>query len=189
MNKWHQATLITHLLNQELYWPVWVCACRAIAGHRFSAFWLRSKCSICSYQLNIWYVAQCHYDIKLIFGLGRSVRGLLHLCHGLARYCSTSGIGPPPLSQNEMNESQRTSCIAPCTSLHHAAFLSCPWSHNLPCWWIRKSGPYFCSVHWTSPRIKKKKLLLPLLLNLETVPRNRFHFLVAAWISHLELQH
>ncbi len=24
--------------------------------HRFSAFWLRSKCSICSYQLNIWYV-------------------------------------------------------------------------------------------------------------------------------------
>ena len=25
--------------------------------HRFSAFWLRSKCSICSYQLNIWYVA------------------------------------------------------------------------------------------------------------------------------------
>jgi len=28
-------------------WGVW---------HRFSAFWLRSKCSICSYQLNIWYV-------------------------------------------------------------------------------------------------------------------------------------
>ena len=27
-----------------------------VAGHRFSAFWLRSKCSICSYQLNIWYV-------------------------------------------------------------------------------------------------------------------------------------
>ena len=25
--------------------------------YRFSAFWLRSKCSICSYQLNIWYVA------------------------------------------------------------------------------------------------------------------------------------
>ena len=24
-------------------------------SHRFSAFWLRSKCSICSYQLNIWY--------------------------------------------------------------------------------------------------------------------------------------
>ena len=25
------------------------------AQHRFSAFWLRSRCSICSYQLNIWY--------------------------------------------------------------------------------------------------------------------------------------
>ena len=25
------------------------------SGYRFSAFWLRSKCSICSYQLNIWY--------------------------------------------------------------------------------------------------------------------------------------
>ena len=27
-----------------------------IDNYRFSAFWLRSKCSICSYQLNIWYV-------------------------------------------------------------------------------------------------------------------------------------
>ena len=26
-----------------------------LTWHRFSAFWLRSKCSICSYQLNIWY--------------------------------------------------------------------------------------------------------------------------------------
>ncbi len=26
--------------------------------YRFSAFWLRSKCSICSYQLNIWYESQ-----------------------------------------------------------------------------------------------------------------------------------
>ena len=26
-----------------------------LVQHRFSAFWLRSKCSICSYQLNIWY--------------------------------------------------------------------------------------------------------------------------------------
>ena len=25
------------------------------AQHRFSAFWLRSKCSICTYQVNIWY--------------------------------------------------------------------------------------------------------------------------------------
>ena len=31
-------------------------AAQAADRHRFSAFWLRSKCSICSYQLNIWYV-------------------------------------------------------------------------------------------------------------------------------------
>ena len=29
------------------------CNLRAACRHRFSAFWLRSKCSICSYQLNI----------------------------------------------------------------------------------------------------------------------------------------
>ena len=28
---------------------------RTFVRYRFSAFWLRSKCSICSYQLNIWY--------------------------------------------------------------------------------------------------------------------------------------
>ena len=27
---------------------------QAVSQYRFSAFWLRSKCSICSYQLNIW---------------------------------------------------------------------------------------------------------------------------------------
>ena len=40
---------------------LWVCIkndCTKIISkifYRFSAFWLRSKCSICSYQLNIWY--------------------------------------------------------------------------------------------------------------------------------------
>ena len=29
--------------------------CKTMSSYRFSAFWLRSKCSICSYQLNIWY--------------------------------------------------------------------------------------------------------------------------------------
>ena len=32
-----------------------VIFCPSLTPHRFSAFWLRSKCSICSYQLNIWY--------------------------------------------------------------------------------------------------------------------------------------
>ena len=38
VNKWHRAP---DFGSRKLY--------------RFSAFWLRSKCSICSYQLNIWY--------------------------------------------------------------------------------------------------------------------------------------
>ena len=53
-----------------------------------------SKCSICSYQLNIWYVAPSHYDIKLFFGRGRGVLGLLSPRHGSAQYCSPSGSGP-----------------------------------------------------------------------------------------------
>ena len=32
--------------------------------YRFSAFWLRSKCSICSYQLNIWYVG--HWSTSIL---------------------------------------------------------------------------------------------------------------------------
>ena len=36
------------------FWFYWILQ-MFWAQHRFSAFWLRSKCSICSYQLNIWY--------------------------------------------------------------------------------------------------------------------------------------
>ena len=36
------------------------------------------------------------YDIKLIFGTGWWLGSLLLHRHGLARYCSTSGIGPLP---------------------------------------------------------------------------------------------
>ena len=35
--------------------------------HRFSAFWLRSKCSICSYQLNIWYEDHVSSSILNLF--------------------------------------------------------------------------------------------------------------------------
>ena len=34
---------------------IWLRPITTSLWHRFSAFWLRSKCSICSYQLNIWY--------------------------------------------------------------------------------------------------------------------------------------
>jgi len=44
-----------HFLSQQppSYWMMYFQEWRR---YRFSAFWLRSKCSICFYQLNIWYV-------------------------------------------------------------------------------------------------------------------------------------
>ena len=35
--------------------------------YRFSAYWLRSKCSICSYQFNIWYVLHRGTSILIWF--------------------------------------------------------------------------------------------------------------------------
>ena len=40
------------ILTLVVKWCIWLSP---VSCHRFSAFWLRSKCSICSYQLNIWY--------------------------------------------------------------------------------------------------------------------------------------
>ena len=40
---WMRSTIVLEMLLISNY------------GYRFSAFWLRSKCSICSYQFNIWY--------------------------------------------------------------------------------------------------------------------------------------
>ena len=45
----HQAVNNHNLLTARPALAITSC------GYRFSAFWLRSKCSICSYQLNIWY--------------------------------------------------------------------------------------------------------------------------------------
>ena len=44
--------------------------------HRFSAFWLRSKCSICSYQLNIWYENHVFSSILNLFLLGMECQEL-----------------------------------------------------------------------------------------------------------------
>ena len=49
-------TTLTELTPEiQLYLSVYEREMR-LCRYRFSAFWLRSKCSICSYQLNIWYV-------------------------------------------------------------------------------------------------------------------------------------
>ena len=44
--------------------------------YRFSAFWLRSKCSICSYQLNIWYESHVFSSILNWFLSGERVQEL-----------------------------------------------------------------------------------------------------------------
>jgi hypothetical protein len=46
------------------------------SSHRFSAFWLRSKCSICSYQLNIWYDGHVPSSILNWFLKGDGVQEL-----------------------------------------------------------------------------------------------------------------
>ena len=61
---------------------------------RFSALWLRSKFSICSYQLLSGTIPLWEHRYYSDFGTWRSARGLLHLCRGSGRYCSTSGFGP-----------------------------------------------------------------------------------------------
>ena len=53
------------------------------------------KCSICSYQLNIWYGTHwVPHILWLIFGSRLRKRGLPPPSHGLSRYCTTSEYGP-----------------------------------------------------------------------------------------------
>ena len=62
-----------------------------VITYRFSAFWLRSKCSICSYQLNIWYEGQVPSTILNWFLTGDEVLGA---CSSLIM--SWPGIAVPP---------------------------------------------------------------------------------------------
>ena len=64
--------------------------------YRFSAFWLRSKCSICSYQLNVWYEVHAASLILNSFLEGDWTRSLLRLCHESAQHCSAAGIRLTP---------------------------------------------------------------------------------------------
>ena len=95
-----------------VYWPC-LCICLVPAEvevvgvferffpvllYRFSAFWLRSKCSICSYQLNIWYVLHWRTSILNWF---------LDLGH-VTGACSAipagwPGIAVPPGSAHHIN--------------------------------------------------------------------------------------
>ena len=54
-------TNVLHYQMQSVFDWAWFCSQKPSdklllnIWYRFSAFWLRSRCSICSYQLNIWY--------------------------------------------------------------------------------------------------------------------------------------
>ena len=65
--------------------------------HRFSAFWLRSKCSICSYQLNIWYVPYMGTTILNWFLVSGEMSGA---CSALAT--GWPGIAVPPGSAHQL---------------------------------------------------------------------------------------
>ena len=66
-------------LGTEFEWAVWITwdsSCyKTWQQHRFSAFWLRSKCSICSYQLNIWYEDHVSSSILNLFLQGDGMSG------------------------------------------------------------------------------------------------------------------
>ena len=80
-------------------------------NYRFSAFWLRSKCSICSYQLNIWYAPYPGASILNWFLTLGEVSGA---CSAFATGCP--GIAVPPgsaLSSQEEKQSKWKSSSSP----------------------------------------------------------------------------
>ena len=64
-----------HLLNGTLGGTLSYQLGETAHLHRFSAFWLRSKCSICSYQLNIWYEDHVSSSILNLFLWGDGMSG------------------------------------------------------------------------------------------------------------------
>ena len=85
---------------------------RDIALYRFSAFWLRSKCSICSYQLNIWYGPHWGPSILNWFLQLREVTGACSvLPAGSPGLAVLPGRAHPPLGENKHQH------WIPCSSL------------------------------------------------------------------------
>lgn len=86
--------------------------------YRFSALWLRSKCSICSYQLNIWYVAHGVTGM-LIWFLGTD---------GVSGACSTSVTGCPGIAVPPGSASHEILLLSRCswlTCLNFCCFFFC----------------------------------------------------------------
>ena len=78
---------------------------RARQKYRFSAFWLRSKCSICSYQLNLWYKSYLGFvEIYWFLGPWRVVRACSPPAAGRPGIAPTSGIGPDPIGGSKFTK-------------------------------------------------------------------------------------
>ena len=102
-----------------------------ITRYRFSAFWLRSKCSICSYQLNIWYVPYMGTTILNWFLVRGEMSGA---CSALAT--GWPGIAVPPGSAHsprgeKSNNSRISSLTFPYLSLSLSLYFSLSHSASL----------------------------------------------------------
>ena len=97
------------LQNLMLFWIPYVTRLFHVQ-HRFSAFWLRSKCSICSYQLNIWYGGHVPPSILNWFLQGDEVQELAPASSrvGLALQCCqdrpTSPLRPRDPHHHQQNQ-------------------------------------------------------------------------------------
>lgn len=94
--------------------------------YRFSAFWLRSKCSICSYQLNIWYVA--HWVTTIL--------NWFLVLGGMPGACSALATGRPG--------------IAVLPGMAHSISIMYDWSLSIKtahCWSVRVIWYWFYTSH------------------------------------------
>lgn len=81
--------------------------------YRFSALWLRSKCSICSYQLNIWYVQHCWTSILIWFLDIGGVPGVYSIpAAGWPGIAVPSGSAHPKRFQIKLIRTDETLCLS-----------------------------------------------------------------------------
>ena len=71
----HKKPNLSILSNRIVHTSIWTIFGQSQIQYRFSAFWLRSKCSICSYQLNIWYEVHVTSSILNLFLSGDGMSG------------------------------------------------------------------------------------------------------------------
>ena len=88
-----------HIARVCLSIPVRLCSA---PRHRFSAFWLRSECSICSIQINTWIIPIWNIRVNWIFEGWRVLGACFHPaagCPGIAVQSVTASL-PPRGEQN-----------------------------------------------------------------------------------------